>query len=208
MVMKKLILENEGENIVFNYRRFQELAEIAVTCLDESVIDYVLVGGATIGVYGAIRSTEDLDFMLVLDNTEDEKINTFVECLQRNDLSLTVKELKKGLEENSHITVFDLKNPMLRLDLKQIRTELDYSTYNLRIEIDLFETGKTFWISAPESLIVVKLLPGFQSEKDLDDVRSILLRSSDSLNWSLLEELSITFGTEKILDKIRNELNL
>ena len=44
-------------------RRFQELAEIAVTCFDESAIDYVLVGGATVSVYGAIRSTEDLDFI-------------------------------------------------------------------------------------------------------------------------------------------------
>ncbi len=99
MVMKKLIIKNEGENIVFSYRRFQELAEIAVTCLDESIIDYVLVGGATIGVYGTIRSSEGFDFMLVLENTEEKKINTFVECLQRNDLSLTVNELMKGLEK-------------------------------------------------------------------------------------------------------------
>lgn len=189
-----------------DYRRFQELAEIAVTCLDESSIDYVLVGGATIGVYGAIRSTEDLDFMIKLESTEEKKIATFIGCLQNNHLSITIEELKQGLEEHSHITVFDLKNPLLRLDLKQIRTNLDYSTYNLRKKVDLFGSGKDFWISAPESLIVVKLLPGFQSEKDLEDVRGILLRSSDILDWSLLEELSETFGSEKMLKKIRNEL--
>jgi len=99
-----------------------------------------------------------------------------------------------------------LKSPLLRLDLKQIRTQVDYSTYNLRRKVDLFDSGLDFWISSPESLIVVKLLPGFQSEKDLDDVRGILLRSSDSLDWKLLEELSITFGSNELLDKIKNEL--
>ena len=189
-----------------DYRRFQELAEIAVTCFVESSIDYVLVGGATIGVYGAIRSTEDLDFMIMLESSEEKKIATFVECLQKNHLSITKEELEQGLEEHSHITVFDLKSPLLRLDLKQIRTKLDYSTYNLRKKVDLFGSGKDFWISSPESLIVVKLLPGFQSEKDLEDVRGILLRSSDILDWSLLEKLSVTFGTEKLLKKIRKEL--
>jgi len=189
-----------------DYRRFQELAEIAVTCLDESFIDYVLVGGATIGVYGAIRSTEDLDFMIMLESSEEKKITTFIECLQNNQLSITKDELVQGLEEHSHITVFDLKSPLLRLDLKQIRTKLDYSTYNLRKKVDLFGSGKDFWISSPESLIVVKLLPGFQSEKDLEDVRGILLRSADTLDWTLLEELSTTFGTEKLLKKIKDEL--
>ncbi|NPD90702.1 MAG: hypothetical protein HGN29_18480 [Asgard group archaeon] len=99
-----------------------------------------------------------------------------------------------------------MKSPLLRLDLKQIRTKLDYSTYNLRKKVDLFGSGKDFWISSPESLIVVKLLPGFQSEKDFDDVRGILLRSSGILDWSLLEELSETFGSEKMLRKIKEEL--
>lgn len=189
-----------------SYRRFQELAEIAVSCFEKSSIDYVLVGGATVGVYGVIRSTEDLDFMIMLKHTEDKKITTLVKCLRENELSITKEELKKGLEEHSHITVFDLKNPLLRLDLKQIRTELDYSTYNLRKKIDLFGSGKNFWISSPESLIVVKLQPGFQSEKDLDDVRGILLRSADKLDWGLLEGLATTFGVEKVLNRIRNEL--
>ncbi|HUU78847.1 MAG TPA: hypothetical protein VMX55_10905 [candidate division Zixibacteria bacterium] len=66
-----------------DFRRFQELAEIAVTCLDESSIDYVLVGGATISVYGAIRSTEDLDFMIMLDSTEKKKIKSFIDVFRK-----------------------------------------------------------------------------------------------------------------------------
>lgn len=149
------------------YRRFHELAEIAVTCLDESSVDYVLVGGATMGVYGAIRSTEDLDFMIMLESSDEKKIITFIECLQNNQLSITKDELVQGLEEHSHITVFDLKSPLLRLDLKQIRTKLDYSTYNLRKKVDLFGSGKDFWISSPETLIVVKLLPGDFNQKKI-----------------------------------------
>jgi hypothetical protein len=191
-----------------DYRRFQELAEIAVTCLDESSIEYVLVGGATVGVYGIIRSTEDLDFMLMLDSTEREKIKSFIECLQKNQLSITEEELIQGLEEQSHITVFDLKNPLLRLDLKQIRTKMDYSTFKQRKKVDLFGSGKDFWISSAESLIIVKLSSGFQSEKDLDDVRGILLRSSAILDWDLLEKLSETFESKKLLDKIVRELEL
>ncbi|MHA1213594.1 MAG: DUF6036 family nucleotidyltransferase [Candidatus Heimdallarchaeota archaeon] len=191
-----------------DFRRFQELAVIAATCLEDCNIDYVLVGGATVGVYGVIRSTEDIDLMIKLESSETAKITALVECFQKNNLSITANELILGLEENSHITVFDLKNPILRLDLKQIRTRLDYSTYDLRREVDLFGSGKTFWISSPESLIAVKLLPGFRSEKDLDDVRGILLRSSNIIDWSLLEKLSVGFGSDKLLLKIKNELQL
>ena len=189
-----------------NFRRFQELAEIAVTCLNKCSIDYVLVGGATVSAYGVIRSTEDLDFMIVLDHKETKKIKSLVECFQENHLSITEEELKLGLEENSHITVFDLKSPLLRLDLKQIRTEVDNSTFTLRKKVDLFDNGLDFWISAPESLIIVKLMPGFQSEKDLDDVKSIILRSSELLDWGLLIELSNKFGSIEQLEKIKKEL--
>jgi hypothetical protein len=134
-----------------DFRRFQELAEIAVTCLNESSINYVLVGGATVGVYGVIRSTEDLDFMIMLDSTEKKKIKSFIDCLQKNHLSITEEELILGLEEHSHITVFDLKSPLLRLDLKQIRTQIDYSTYNLRKKVDLFDSGIDFWISSEDN---------------------------------------------------------
>lgn len=191
-----------------DFRRFQELAVIAVTCLEECNIDYVLVGGATVGVYGVIRSTEDIDLMIKLESREKAKISALVECFQKNKLSITTTELILGLEENSHITVFDLKNPILRLDLKRIRTKLDHSTYNLRREVDLFGSSKTFWISSPESLIVVKLLPGFRSENDLDDVRGILLRSSSIIDWFLLEKLSVDFGSDKLLLKIKDELQI
>lgn len=189
-----------------DFRRFQELAEIAVSCLNESSVDYVLVGGATIGVYGAIRSTEDLDFMIMLERSEEQKIAALVDCFQKNNLSITKKELIQGLEEHSHITVFDMKSPLLRLDLKQIRTKLDYSTYNLRKKVDLFGSGIDFWISSAESLIIVKLLPGFQSEKDIEDVKGILLRSSESLDWFILKELSQIYDVDKLLEKIRNEI--
>ncbi len=103
-----------------DFRRFQELALIAVTCLDECNVDYVLVGGATVGVYGVIRSTEDIDLMIKLESNEKAKITALVDCFQKNDLSITANELIMGLEENSHITVFDLKNPILRLDLNRL----------------------------------------------------------------------------------------
>jgi len=191
-----------------DFRRFQELAEIAVACLEEVAIDYVLVGGATVGVYGVIRSTEDIDLMLKLGSRDKAKIKALVACFQKNHLSITVTELTKGLVENSHITVFDLKNPIIRLDLKQIRTQVDHSTFDLRREVDLFGSGKTFWVSSPESLIVVKLLPGFQSEKDLDDVQGILLRSSNIIDWSLLEKLTVDFGSDKLLAQLKAELKL
>ncbi|MHA1501264.1 MAG: hypothetical protein ACTSSB_05390 [Candidatus Heimdallarchaeota archaeon] len=55
---------------------------------------------------------------------------------------------------------------------------------------------------------MVKLLPGFQSEKDLDDVRGILLRSSNIIDWPLLEKLSFDFGSDKLLVQLKAELKL
>ena len=83
---------------------------------------------------------------------------------------------------------------------------MDILTFNNRISVDLFANGKKIWINSPETLIAVKLAPGYRSEQDQKDVKGILLRSSEQLDWKLLEEFCTKLGGLKLLKELKNLL--
>lgn len=195
----------KGEKAI---RTYKELLIDFTNCLEEIEIPYVIVGGATVGVFGIGRSTEDIDVLIKLRASDSDRIHQLVGCLNEKSLSVTNFEIKTGLEEKGHITIFDLKNPMIRVDLSPISNKLALNTFNNRIRVDLFGNEKYVWINSPEALVAIKLSPGFQSEQDISDVKGILLRSKETLKWEKLRQLCNQVGSRKQLEEILIDLDI
>lgn len=187
-------------------RTLKDLVFVLVDCLETLEVGYVIVGGVTIGAFGIGRSTEDVDVLIKLDASQTVKIQQLAKCFEENNLSVTPYELTKGLQEKSHINVLDMLNPMLRIDLSPISTNTSLEAFSSRIEVDLFGVKRKVWINSPESLIAVKLSPGFQSEQDLKDVKGILLRSREHLDWETLEDLCDRLKCAEKLKELRDQI--
>ncbi len=199
-------MHSKKQNENLNTRSFKELFIQSISCLDDCNIDYVVVGGTIVPYYGATRSTQDIDILINADHITDNQVENLVTCFNALKLSVTKKEILLGFKENVHITVFDLITPIFRLDIKKIKSPLDYLTYNTRKYIELYQLKVP--VSTPESLIGIKSSPGFGSNTDIEDIISILEIQGDSIDYELLNQFLNSGGGSEIFCQIIRESKL
>jgi len=180
---------------------FESFIKRTVACLDEANIEYCIVGALAASYYGSVRSTEDLDVIIDLTYTNDEKIKQLVVCLQAKEIDLVEVDMVQGLQEKSHITAFDTHTYFYRVDFKGIYTSLDKETMNAKRQVTILD-DLIIWITTPELQIIAKLLPGMRSEKDIQDVKNILLSYKENLDLVLLTDLSKEYNVEQELKRL------
>ena len=139
---------------------------------------YVLIGAWPTSYWGQPRSTEDIDFLILLSPDE-------------------LKNLRSHAQNSSHFkidTQWDEHNPMirhqhLRLLFKDIHLDLSISKNSheseiikrrLKVPLDDFE----IYMATAEDIILMKLLAG--RPKDFQDAISIFVKQQNQLNHDYL----------------------
>lgn len=168
---------------------FEELIKKTIICLNEATIDYCIVGAIAASYYGTVRTTEDLDVIVDLKGKEEKKIEKLTNCLRKQKIDLIKKEMIQGLEEKSHITAFDTRNYFYRVDFMGVYTSLDRKIMDNKVKVNLLDNIEG-WLTKPELQIVAKLQPGMGSEKDINDIKNILLNYRELIDMKLLEEVT------------------
>lgn len=151
---------------------FNYFLQRSIACLKESKIEYVIVGGTLMPFYGNVRSTIDIDIMLLVTPEDKDKIYDLINCFENNEISITYDEIMEGMKENIHTSAIDTNSWIYRLDIKKITTPFDQFTYNNRKVVSLSDIEVP--ISCPESLIAIKISDGFKSDTDLEDVLALI----------------------------------
>ena len=180
---------------------FESLIVRTIECLNETTIEYCIVGAIAASYYGSVRSTEDLDVLINLTTTDVKQIKHLATSLQAKEIDLIEKDLVLGLKEKVHITAFDTRTYFYRIDFKGIYSLLDKETMNTKVLVTILD-DLDVWLTPPELQIIAKLLPGMSSEKDILDVKNILLNYKENLNVKLLDKLAQKFNVEKNLDRL------
>ncbi len=185
---------------------FESFIKRTIKCLDKTKIDYCLVGAIAASYYGSVRSTEDLDIIIDLLSTDENKIKQLVDCLREYKIDLVEADMIQGLQEKNHITAFDTETYFYRIDFKGIYSSLDAETMKSKVQSTILD-DLVIWLTPPELQIIAKLLPGMSSEKDILDIKNILVSYKESLDLLLLTKLSQRFNVEKELKRIFTELD-
>lgn len=172
---------------------FQRFITLCIRALNKSEIDYVLIGGVIVSIYGRPRSTMDIDVII---EHNMEKVAKLEENLRKESLVVGENEIKGALLEGSHCSVFD-NETILRLDIKTPTRKLEEEALQNRIILTIFNE-ETF-IQIPEEIIIAKLLYG--SDQDIDDAYSIILRLKKELNYKLLRRLA---ERESVIEELKN----
>jgi len=170
--------------------RIKDLVMKVGQYLNEHDIEYVIVGGFANNIYGVIRSTSDIDLLLMID---PKKALAFVQFLKDMDMMADLEDLEVALNEKSHFSAVD-KETIFRLDIKGIYTEMDKRTLKNRRAIDFH--GTTIFFASPEDTIANKLF--FGSPQDIHDAEGIYLRQHAFLD---LDQLQKTCGLLKVRRK-------
>ncbi len=69
---------------------------------------------------------------------------------------------------------------------------------NTKVQVTILD-DLSVWLTPPELQIVAKLLPEMSSEKDILDVKNILLNYRENLDTKMLKKLAQKFNVEKEL---------
>ena len=173
---------------------FQKFTASCIRALDKSELDYVLIGGVIVSIYGRPRSTMDIDIIIEM-NTE--KIKNLEENLRKESLLVGENEIINALLDGSHCSVFD-NETILRLDIKTPTRKLEEEALQNKRNMKVF--GEDTFIQIPEEIIIAKLL--YASDQDIEDAYSILLRLRDDLDYKLMQRLAEREGVSENLNDL------
>ncbi|MCE7733552.1 MAG: hypothetical protein GPJ54_01655 [Candidatus Heimdallarchaeota archaeon] len=72
-----------------------------------------------------MRTTTDIDIMILSETLNENVLVKLISCMEKNKISISLEELREMLENKIHISAFDEKSWVYRLDLKTIQTNID-----------------------------------------------------------------------------------
>jgi hypothetical protein len=160
-------------------RSIEGVVKSIARILEEKRIDYVIVGGIAVSAWGNIRTTRDVDMILLL---KEESADELEEALKQERFSIQAGDILDAVKQRSHFTIFDELSEY-HIDAKGIYSENDRLTLTRRRRVSLADFA--LYVASPEDLIANKLLVG--SEQDVKDAGGIYARQFDNLDMAYLE---------------------
>lgn len=137
-----------------------------VTALAEQRIDYALCGGMAMGVHGFLRTTIDIDLLILSESVDD--VFALAQALGYN---IRGKEMSfaDGAVEIRRVSKIDPGDgEVLSLDLLLVTPDIR-SAWDSRIEIDW--EGRKLSVVSRDALIALKTFRG--SPQDLADIQAL-----------------------------------
>ena len=155
--------------------QYEDFVKTALNALNESGVEYVIIGGLAAIFYGRPRTSLDVDIIV---SVKIENLEDFHKFLENKGFDIDYNDLLSSLKEKSHASIFLSEYPF-RIDLKGVYDSLDRASMQNRRREKIF--GITAWIESPEDLIVAKLSYG--SQQDIEDIRAVLKRQKLDMEY-------------------------
>ena len=179
-------------------RSIEAVVKSIARILEEEELVYVIVGGIAVSAWGNIRTTRDIDIMLLLNEGDANELEV---ALKRERFSIQAEDIVDALNQRSHFTIFDEVSEY-HLDAKGIYSENDRLTLTKRRKVSLADFE--FYVASPEDLIANKLL--FGSEQDIKDAEGIYARQLDNLDMAYLEGRCKSLGVYEELFALKKRV--
>ncbi len=173
-----------------------ETLERIVSFLRDQGIDYMIIGGYALPLYGRIRTTLDIDIAVAL--TTEEGFTRFLEEAERADYSISL-----GSFLNPVCLLHDrLTDYEIEIWRQPDGVVWDSETLRRRVKASL--AGVEVWMISPEDYIVSKLARSDRGVIDEQDVKSVLEREDVTLDWLYLKGRAERAGVWAHLQMIRD----
>ena len=168
---------------------FKAVLSLLLKKFDENTIDYALIGGFALGVWGVGRTTVDLDFLVRHD--EREKIDTIM-----NELGYECHYRTENVSQYlSPLNIFG------EVDFLHAFREASLEMLKRAEEKEIFGGSPKIKVVRPEDLIGLKLQSirnnPEREKQDMMDIESLLSIHSEYLDWSLVQSYFKLFEMEE-----------
>ena len=162
-----------------------------------SKIKIVLMGGIAISLFAKPRATYDIDGMV---SSKEENLKDFLSLLKESGFKFDSKQPIKFIKGLPFIT-FYYPRYKTYVDLFVAQNKFQNEVLKRAKEVKLGKLHLS--IISPEDLILLKLQTG--REKDLEDIREIILEKRKNLDFVYLKKWAKALGVDVFLkDELRS----
>lgn len=169
---------------------------LMLEAIDQSEIEYIIVGALATNVYAFARATKDADFVLGMKPAGIEAIASRLPPEFQIDPQLRMELSTGTFRWIVRVTGLDFFFELFQLgDDPHHREE-----FARRRQVEFPAFGRSAWVASAEDLVIQKLR--WRRTKDVDDVRNILSVQRDALDFVYLERWCREHGTSVALHEI------
>jgi predicted nucleotidyltransferase len=178
-----------------------------IDVLEREKIQYAIIGGLAVMIYGEPRFTKDVDINIIL---EKGKIKDFIKKLQAKGFSPSLYNAVQIAETSGYLQVsYNTGKNLTSFDIIIAENPIEFSAIE-RAKIKKID-GMNIKMITPEDLIIQKITS--EREKDKNDLIGIIARQEGKMdldyirNWltkidKVLKNTSLTQEFNKVLKNI------
>ena len=174
---------------------FELVFQRVIKPFEEEGLEYGLIGGFALGVMGILRSTIDMDFLLLVDDLAKAHEILAKAMYRRVYASENVSQYSSTIRELGHIDIIHAFRQLSREMLTRKTRFKVFDTYMVSVLL-------------PEDIIGLKMqaIANDPSREpfDVKDMRLLLkykTRKRQSIDWELLTDYFSLFGRQDVLHK-------
>jgi hypothetical protein len=198
------VLDRQGDVVIIDPVTF---ARKVIRILESLNIDYYIGGSVASSLMGENRYTEDIDLIIELDRL---KASSLLEAFL--NASFYISDIAVADAVSGRCSSFNVldQETLEKADLFVLQdTPFAKSKMARRMQQSLPDGG-SLWISAPEDIVLQKLVwgRGRQSEKQWRDVLGVLKLQGDRLDFEYLRHWSTALNIAEPLEQAFREAGL
>jgi hypothetical protein len=178
---------------------FELVFQQVIKSFEVENLEYGLIGGFALGVMGILRSTIDMDLLLLVDDL-DKADRILTNCMYKRDYtSENVSQYSSDIKELGHI---DIIHAFRQLSKEMLARKTKFTVFD----------KYTVSVLLPEDIIGLKIqaIANDPSREpfDFQDMRLLLeykTRKKQPIDWDLLLDYFSLFNRQDLLNKLREE---
>ncbi len=175
---------------------FKRVLKKLLDTFEKNEISYGLIGGFALGVYGVVRATADLDFLI------DKKHDIFLKKVMKQNIYEVIYESENVIQFEHPATAFGsidflyaLRKPSVEMLKRAVKKKMFDETITIKVLIpeDIIGLKVQAFINQPERKIF-----------ELEDIRNLILVNPKDLDWEIIKRHFILFNLNTLYDELRN----
>ncbi|HXD22078.1 MAG TPA: nucleotidyl transferase AbiEii/AbiGii toxin family protein [Gemmatimonadaceae bacterium] len=154
--------------------------------LGRAGLPFMLIGGQAVLLHGAPRLTEDVDATL---GADPSRLAALLEVCAALGLVPLPQDVESFVAETF---VLPARHTLTGIRVDFIFSSTEYERQAIQRALPFMLAGEPVPFATAEDLIIHKLFAA--RPRDLEDVRGVVLRKGDELDWSYLEKWAREFA--------------
>lgn len=173
-----------------------------VAGLEESGLQYVVVGSTAAASWGVLRATRDIDVVTVVDVGAADFLTRL---LANDDLYVPAEEAAEALRSSGSFNVLHPRSGG-KVDVFVRRADDAFTQSRLERRVSAAVLGVPTWVASPEDVVLAKLRWRLESRSEVQWRDCVEIAATQSLDRAYLSQWAVVLGVVDDLDELLAEL--